>query len=105
MLNLFTSQVALGDMEELLSANYNADKLPKGKLSTKGVGATAPDPSDFQMLEDGTIVPCGQPKEQEGPKGPYQFHAISCDLADDGIILSIRNDSCNNDESHEAVES
>lgn len=27
-----TLQVALGDMAELVSSNYNADKLPPGKL-------------------------------------------------------------------------
>ncbi|KAK9281901.1 hypothetical protein L1049_004808 [Liquidambar formosana] len=40
---LLLCEVALGDMAELLSANSSADKLPQGKLSTKGVGATAPD--------------------------------------------------------------
>lgn len=29
---LLPCQVALGDMNELLSADYNADKLPSGKL-------------------------------------------------------------------------
>lgn len=66
---LLLCEVALGDMAELLTANYNADKLPDGKLSTKGVGATAPDFSEAQTLEDGVVVPFGKPKEQVGPKG------------------------------------
>ena len=33
--------------------------------STKGVGATAPDPSEAQTLDDGVIVPLGKPKEQK----------------------------------------
>ncbi|EEF39281.1 hypothetical protein RCOM_1178400 [Ricinus communis] len=55
-------------MDEHLSANYDADKLPPGKLSTKGVGATAPDLSGSKTLEDGVIVPLGKPKEQKGSK-------------------------------------
>ncbi|KAL6208200.1 hypothetical protein ACLB2K_019151 [Fragaria x ananassa] len=55
--------VALGDMAELLTAKYDADKLPEGKLSTKGVGGTEPDLSEAQLLEDGVMVPLGKPKE------------------------------------------
>ncbi|GAY40967.1 hypothetical protein CUMW_055830 [Citrus unshiu] len=50
---LLLCEVALGDMSELLYANYDADKLPDGKLSTKGVGQTAPDPLEAETLEDG----------------------------------------------------
>ncbi|XP_074585610.1 poly [ADP-ribose] polymerase 2-like [Curcuma longa] len=32
---LLLCEVALGDMAELLSANYNADQLPEGKLRSK----------------------------------------------------------------------
>ncbi|GER24726.1 poly [ADP-ribose] polymerase family protein [Striga asiatica] len=52
---LLLCEVALGDMAELQRANYHADKLPPGKLSTKGVGATAPNLSEAQTLEDGVI--------------------------------------------------
>ncbi|GKC28272.1 hypothetical protein Tco_1035566 [Tanacetum coccineum] len=51
-------------MAELLNADHNADKLPQGKLSTKGVGATASDMSESETLEDGVVVPLGQPKHQ-----------------------------------------
>ncbi|PHT58712.1 Poly [ADP-ribose] polymerase 2 [Capsicum baccatum] len=61
---LLLCEVALGDMNELLSADYNADKLPPGRLSTKGVGATAPDFAKSQILEDGVVVPLGKPKAQ-----------------------------------------
>ncbi|CAN4128299.1 unnamed protein product [Withania somnifera] len=61
---LLLCEVALGDMNELLQSDYNADKLPLGKLSTKGVGATVPNSKEVQMLEDGVIVPLGKPKEQ-----------------------------------------
>ncbi|KAF7121192.1 hypothetical protein RHSIM_Rhsim13G0009500 [Rhododendron simsii] len=71
---LLLCEVALGDMAELLTANYNAEKLPEGKLSTKGVGATAPDFSEALMLEDGVVVPLGKPKEQVGPKGALLYN-------------------------------
>ncbi|KAJ0052869.1 hypothetical protein Pint_00957 [Pistacia integerrima] len=64
---LLLCEVALGDMNELLTLDCNADKLPKGKLSTKGVGKIAPDLSEAQVLEDGVIVPLGLPKEQSYP--------------------------------------
>ncbi|KAL3648050.1 Poly [ADP-ribose] polymerase 2 [Castilleja foliolosa] len=71
---LLLCEVALGDMAELLAANYEADKLPAGKLSTKGVGATAPDRSESLTLEDGVVVPLGKPKEQPGPKGSLFYN-------------------------------
>ncbi|KAF5198790.1 Poly [ADP-ribose] polymerase [Thalictrum thalictroides] len=71
---LLLCEVALGEMAECLNANYNADQLPKGKLSTKGVGSTAPDPSEFKALEDGTVVPLGKPKEQPGQKGSLLYN-------------------------------
>ncbi|KAG8389499.1 hypothetical protein BUALT_Bualt02G0235800 [Buddleja alternifolia] len=71
---LLLCEVALGDMAELPTANYDADKLPPGKLSTKGVGGTAPDLSEAQKLEDGVIVPLGTPKQQSGPKGSLLYN-------------------------------
>ncbi|KAK6135066.1 hypothetical protein DH2020_031187 [Rehmannia glutinosa] len=71
---LLLCEVALGDMAELLTANYNADQLPAGKLSTKGVGETAPDLSEAQTLENGVIVPSGRPKQQPGPKGSLLYN-------------------------------
>ncbi|GMH03906.1 hypothetical protein Nepgr_005745 [Nepenthes gracilis] len=71
---LLLCEVALGDMEELLYANYDADKLPVGKLSTKGVGATAPNLSEAEVLDDGLIVPLGKPAQQRGPKGSLLYN-------------------------------
>lgn len=65
---LLLCEVALGEVAELLTANYNADNLPQGKLSTKGVGATAPDMSESEILEDGVVVPLGRPKQQLSSK-------------------------------------
>ncbi|XP_047966103.1 poly [ADP-ribose] polymerase 2 isoform X1 [Salvia hispanica] len=71
---LLLCEVALGDMAELQWANFNADQLPPGKLSTKGVGSTAPDISEARTLEDGVIVPMGKPKEQSGSKGSLLYN-------------------------------
>lgn len=71
---LLLCEVALGDMSELLYANYDADKLPDGKLSTKGVGQTAPDPLEAETLENGVIVPLGKPKEQLSSKGHLLYN-------------------------------
>ncbi|KAL6615347.1 hypothetical protein ACP70R_037617 [Stipagrostis hirtigluma subsp. patula] len=48
---LLLCEVALGDMNELLNADYYANNLPKGKLSTKGVGQTAPDLAESKITE------------------------------------------------------
>ncbi|XP_076912859.1 poly [ADP-ribose] polymerase 2-like [Bidens hawaiensis] len=71
---LLLCEVALGDMAELLEANYDADKLPQGKLSTKGVGATAPDMSETETLEDGVVVPLGRPKKQLSTKASLLYN-------------------------------
>ncbi|CAJ2629108.1 unnamed protein product [Trifolium pratense] len=71
---LLLCEVALGEMAELLTAKYDADKLPEGKLSTKGVGATAPDFSKAQEPEDGLIVPLAKPKKNSGTKGALLYN-------------------------------
>ncbi|GJY12110.1 poly [ADP-ribose] polymerase 2 [Tanacetum coccineum] len=71
---LLLCEVALGEMAELLNADYNADKLPHGKLSTKGVGTTAPDMSEAETLEDGVVVPLGQPKQQLKSKASLLYN-------------------------------
>lgn len=43
-------QVALGDSNELLDADYEANNLPAGKHSTKGLGQTGPDPKNSVTL-------------------------------------------------------
>ncbi|XP_054452113.1 poly [ADP-ribose] polymerase 2 [Anoplopoma fimbria] len=55
---LLLSEVALGDCNELLDADYEANNLPAGKHSTKGLGQTGPDPKNSVNL-DGVTVPMG----------------------------------------------
>ena len=35
---------------QLFNANYNANKLPKGKHCTKGMGTVAPPPANYVTL-------------------------------------------------------
>lgn len=53
-------EVALGNMNEKPSHDYNAANLPGGKHSTKGLGVHFPDPSQSVDL-DGVEVPLGCP--------------------------------------------
>uniref|UniRef100_A0A7N9AYC4 Poly [ADP-ribose] polymerase n=1 Tax=Mastacembelus armatus TaxID=205130 RepID=A0A7N9AYC4_9TELE len=55
---LLLCEVALGDCNELLDADYEASNLPAGKHSTKGMGQTTPDPKNSVTL-DGVTVPMG----------------------------------------------
>nr|GLL30729.1 poly [ADP-ribose] polymerase 1 isoform X2 [Ipomoea trifida] len=57
---MLLSEVALGDMHELKKAQY-MDKPPKGKHSTKGLGKTVPQESDYVKWRDEVVVPCGKP--------------------------------------------
>ncbi|KAG7220863.1 hypothetical protein INR49_031315 [Caranx melampygus] len=53
---LLLCEVALGDCNELLDADYEANNLPAGKHSTKGLGKTGPASS---VTLDGVTVPMG----------------------------------------------
>uniref|UniRef100_A0A7N6C155 Poly [ADP-ribose] polymerase n=1 Tax=Anabas testudineus TaxID=64144 RepID=A0A7N6C155_ANATE len=55
---LLLCEVALGDSNELLDADYEASNLPSGKHSTKGLGQTGPDPKNSVTL-NGVTVPLG----------------------------------------------
>ncbi|KAJ3607121.1 hypothetical protein NHX12_026635 [Muraenolepis orangiensis] len=55
---LLLGEVALGNMHELKKAAH-ITKVPKGKHSVKGVGRSAPDPSETATL-DGVHVPIGK---------------------------------------------
>ena len=42
--------MAIGKSRELLAADYEADKLPDGYHSVKGLGKVAPDPDDQHSM-------------------------------------------------------
>jgi poly [ADP-ribose] polymerase len=67
-------EVALGEPNELLNADYAANKLPKGKHSVKGVGRVVCDESNFTKLEDGTIVPLGPSKNVNIPGSTLNYN-------------------------------
>lgn len=71
---LSLSEVSLGEWNELKQADYEADKLPEGKLSTKGVGKSEPDKSTWVTLDDGCVVPIGRLKNQlKDPKTASEY--------------------------------
>ncbi|XP_069616674.1 poly [ADP-ribose] polymerase 2 [Ranitomeya imitator] len=55
---ILLSEVALGKCNELLAADYDAQKKLKGKHSTKGLGRSVPDPKK-SINHDGAVVPFG----------------------------------------------
>eukprot|EP00761_Pharyngomonas_kirbyi_P003059 gb/GECH01003063.1/.p1 GENE.gb/GECH01003063.1/~~gb/GECH01003063.1/.p1 ORF type:complete len:129 (+),score=28.14 gb/GECH01003063.1/:1-387(+) len=57
---MLLSEVALGDMYEIHHAQF-MNKPPQGKHSTKGIGATQPDPQEDVYQDDGTKIPLGKP--------------------------------------------
>ncbi|XP_046883739.1 poly [ADP-ribose] polymerase 2 isoform X2 [Hypomesus transpacificus] len=70
---LLLCEVALGDSNELLDADYEAEQLPAGKHSTKGLGQTGPSP-DNSLTLDGMTVPMGPSKKTGvGEKGGYSL--------------------------------
>ncbi|XP_029379863.1 poly [ADP-ribose] polymerase 2 isoform X3 [Echeneis naucrates] len=70
---LLLCEVALGDSNELIDADYEASNLPPGKQSIKGLGQTGPDPKNSVTL-DGVTVPMGPGvKTGVGKKGGYSL--------------------------------
>uniref|UniRef100_A0A8C7ES47 Poly [ADP-ribose] polymerase n=1 Tax=Neovison vison TaxID=452646 RepID=A0A8C7ES47_NEOVI len=65
---LLLSEVALGQCNELLEANPEAERLLQGKHSTKGLGKMAPSPASFITL-NGSMVPLG-PASDTGVLNP-----------------------------------
>jgi len=58
-------EVALGNCNEKMHADYNAANLPSGKHSTKGVGRTAPNAGGAKTIDGGdVVVPMGKGENQ-----------------------------------------
>uniref|UniRef100_A0A8C9JIC6 Poly [ADP-ribose] polymerase n=1 Tax=Panthera tigris altaica TaxID=74533 RepID=A0A8C9JIC6_PANTA len=68
---LLLSEVALGQCNELLEANPEAERLLQGKHSTKGLGKMAPSPASFITL-NGSTVPLG-PASDTGILNPEGY--------------------------------
>lgn len=60
---LLLCEVALGNQNKLINANYDANKLPKNKHSVMGLGRTVPNPDEDIVLPDGVKVTVGKPSE------------------------------------------
>ena len=57
---LLLCEVSLGNTQDLLAADSNADNLPAGKHSVFAKGKMVPDPTSEIKLEDGCRVPLGK---------------------------------------------
>ncbi|XP_069880705.1 poly [ADP-ribose] polymerase 2 isoform X5 [Dipodomys merriami] len=68
---LLLSEVALGQCNELLKANPEAEELLQGKHSTKGLGKMAPSPAHF-IIMNGSAVPLG-PASDTGIQNPEGY--------------------------------
>ncbi|XP_062916245.1 poly [ADP-ribose] polymerase 2 isoform X1 [Mobula hypostoma] len=68
---LLLCEVALGNCNELLTADAGADHLPAGKHSTMGLGRVAPKEGNSVSL-DGVMVPMG-PGKETGVKNPHGY--------------------------------
>ncbi|XP_063596383.1 poly [ADP-ribose] polymerase 2-like isoform X3 [Penaeus indicus] len=69
---LLLSEVSLGKTNDLLDADYNANKLPSGCHSVKGCGKFVPPSKNFTKLSDGTVVPLG-PAVNSGVNNPKGY--------------------------------
>ena len=65
-------EVALGDENELVAADYHADKLPAGKHSVKGKGKLEPDHKVTETMFGDVVVPLG-PIVRTGVINPKGF--------------------------------
>lgn len=71
---LLLCEVALGKSNELLHADYNADQLPKGKNSVKGIGRVSGNADNCVKMSDGTIIPMGPGSKQDDFKGTLMYN-------------------------------
>lgn len=71
---LLLCEVSLGTSNELLQADYNANKMPKGRHSVKGVGRFQADAKNTAELQDGTVVPLGPVTSQDVPGGSLIYN-------------------------------
>ncbi|KAK1621305.1 hypothetical protein QYE76_026822 [Lolium multiflorum] len=71
---LLLCEVSLGSMNELINGDVCANNLPKGKLSTKGLGKMAPDMANSKITDDGVVVPLGKPIKVSPGKGILNYN-------------------------------
>ncbi|KAJ3017754.1 UNVERIFIED_CONTAM: Poly [ADP-ribose] polymerase 2 [Siphonaria sp. JEL0065] len=77
---LLLCEVALGDENQLINANYDADKdtKSKSKHSTWGLGRTKPNPAEYVTLSDGVVVPCGKGVRTDDGSAYLEYNEFIC---------------------------
>ena len=58
---LLLCEVSLGKANQLVAADYDADKLPVGKDSVQGMGRV--EPAGYEEMDNGLKIPVGPPKD------------------------------------------
>jgi len=58
---LMLCEVSLGKANQLVAADYDAGKLPKGKNSVQGMGRV--EPAEYVKMENGLEIPVGPPQD------------------------------------------
>ena len=69
---LLICEVALGNPREAFACDFRADKLPKGRHSTKAVGEEEPDSKKHHVTGNGALLPIGKVKKVKN--GSYLYH-------------------------------
>ena len=69
-------EVALGQMNELKYADYYANNLPAGMLSTLGKGKTEPNKKTWITMDNGCIIPVGKPKVDHSFVGALLYNEM-----------------------------
>ena len=54
------------------------EKLPAGKHSTKGLGRTAPDPSEAYTTDEGVVIPMGKGEKSSVDKSSLLYNEYPC---------------------------
>ncbi|CAF5066349.1 unnamed protein product [Rotaria sp. Silwood1] len=68
---LLLSEVALGKWNELTHADINANKLPAGLSSVKGLGSVAPNEKNQVKIDGDLIIPMGPAESATAPNAKY----------------------------------
>ncbi|XP_023213752.1 poly [ADP-ribose] polymerase 1-like [Centruroides sculpturatus] len=87
---LLLCEVALGNMYERTRADY-ITKLPPNMHSTKGCGATIPDPKQVIKNDDGLVIPAGKPVNSKISNGDLLYNEYPFSQTKFFILFSFRN--------------
>ena len=86
-------EVALGKPRELHGTDHDADNLPKGFHSTKGLGVKHPDPALCKIIEKDITVPSGKviaSKDKKAYRGSNEFIVYNVDQVKIRYLVKVK---------------